>query len=365
MALTKVSPNIAETSMQSIGFKNKIIGGDFSTNPWQRGVAFAATGASAYTADRWRNGGLTGTGVFSIVKTLDAPTIAQAGVFTQHCFHVDVSTADVSLAASDYYVFSQPIEGYNVAPFGFGQAGVRYVTLSFWHKHTKVGIHCIAIRNGSNTRSYVSEYTQNVSDLWEKASITIPVDTAGTWEYDTDIGLFVSFTLAVGSESQTSANTWASGGYLATSNQVNNLDSISNNFKIALVQLEVGEKASIFESRSFQQELALCQRYYEKSYDMGTTPGTATSAGAIAIYTGATGIGGVRIPVQYKVTKRALASLTFYSSSTGASGVMRDESGADRAAVAVANGASGFTVGNNAATNAAGHNVQFVSNYEL
>ena len=246
----------------ALSFRNKIIGGDFTTNPWQRGTSFTAPVSENYFADRWQFGYVTG-GAVNILKTADAPTASQAGVFTQHCFHVDVTTADASIAANEYVLLRQPVEGFNAASFGFGQSGTRYVTLSFWHKHTKTGVYCIAFRNSAANRSYVAEYTQDVTDTWEKAVITIPVDTSGTWLYDNGIGFRLDFALAVGTDRQTTANTWTAGSFVATSNQVNVLDNVANNFKIALVQLEAGSTATPFETRSVGQELALCQRYFE------------------------------------------------------------------------------------------------------
>jgi hypothetical protein len=248
----------------SPGYRNAIIGGNFTTNPWQRGTSFLAVANGDYTADRWIYS-VSGTGVFSVLKTADAPTATQAGIYTQDCLHVDVTTADASIAAGDVYAQSQYIEGLNASYFGFGQAGSRNVTLSFWHKHTKTGVNCVAIRNSANNRSYVAEYTQDVSDAWELAEITIPVDTTGTWLYTNAVGLRLTFTLAAGTTLQTTSGAWQAGNFVATSNQVNNLDNVANNFKIALVQLEAGQTATAFETRSYGQELSLCQRYYEIS----------------------------------------------------------------------------------------------------
>ena len=64
--------------------RNKIIGGDFTTNPWQRGTSFAAIAHNAYCADRWVPEYVT-SGVITASKAADAPTAAQAGTFTQHC----------------------------------------------------------------------------------------------------------------------------------------------------------------------------------------------------------------------------------------------------------------------------------------
>ncbi len=245
------------------GFKNKIIGGDFTTNPWQRGTSFVAGAAEGYTADRWKTNWLN-DGVITITKTADAPTAAQAGMFTQHCLHVDVTTADATIGATQFGCISQFVEGYNAACFGFGQSGTRYVTLSFWVKSTKTGIFCVAFSNAAETRAYVAEYTVNTTNTWERKTITIPVDTSGTWSYDSGTGLSVIFTLAAGTSRQTTGGSWQtiSGTIVATSNQVNALDSTSNDFKIALVQLEAGSVATPFETRSAGQEMGLCEWYY-------------------------------------------------------------------------------------------------------
>lgn len=254
------------------GFRNKLIGGDFTTNPWQRGTSFTAPASASYTADRWLLIN-TSAAVADVLKTADAPTAAQVGTYTAHCLHVDITTADASIAAGDVYSVRQLVEGLNAASFGFGQAGTRYVTLSFWHKHTKAGTYCVSFRNSASNRSYVSEYVQDASDTWEKAVITIPVDTTGTWLYDSGIGLRFDFLLAAGSTFQTTEGSWQAGNFFATANQVNALDNVANNFKIALVQLEAGSTATPFETRSVGQELALCQRYY---YRINAVSGAAT-----------------------------------------------------------------------------------------
>jgi hypothetical protein len=87
------------------------------------------------------------------------------------------------------------------------------------------------------------------------------------------------------------------------------------------VQLEAGSVASAFERRPIGTELALCQRYYEKSYSIDVALGTATGTGAAWAYIqGPSGITNGGIFIVYKVTKRAVVSPTFYSPSTGTSG---------------------------------------------
>ena len=253
-----VTPNSANV----VG-KNRIIGGDFTTNPWQRGTSFAALALNTYFADRWLTNYIT-SAVVTASKAVDAPTAAQAGIFTQHCLSLAVTTADTSIAANDSFSIRQFIEGFNAASFGFGQAGSRNVTLSFWVKGTKTGIHCVGLRNSAGDRTYIAEYTIVTTNTWEYKTITIPVDTTGTWLYDNNVGLRVEFTLMSGTNFHTTANTWVAGNFRATANQVNALDSTANTFKIALVQLEAGSSATEFEHRPYGMELQLCQRYYQK-----------------------------------------------------------------------------------------------------
>jgi hypothetical protein len=311
--------SVLPSAKYAYGFKNKIIGGDFSTNPWQRGTSFAAPVNAAYGADRFQLSHST-TGVVTILKTADAPTVSQADVFTQHCLHVDVTTADTSIAAGDYTAIQQKLEGYNTASFGFGQAGTRYVTLSFWHKHTKTGVHCVSVRNSAADRTYVAEYVQDVTDTWEKAVIVVPVDTSGTWLYDNGVGIILAFAIMSGTTYHATANTWTAGNLIATANQVNNLDSTSNNFKIALVQLEAGAYATAFETRSFQQELLLSLRYYYRmnpiatgsrygsGYNQSTTVAQVYSAFPVTMRTSPTALEQSGTAADYSVAYLATAT---------------------------------------------------------
>ena len=335
--------------------KNLIIGGDFTTNPWQRGTTFTALGNGSYGADRFFSH-LTTAGVVDVLKSADAPTAAAAGVYAVSCLTLDVTTVDASIAAGDYYITTQNIEGLNSLSLGFGQAGTRYCTLSFWHKHTKTGTYCIGVTNSANDRSYVAEYTQDVTNTWEKATLTIPVDTSGTWLYTSGIGVAVRFAVVAGSTFQTTANTWAAGNYLATSNQVNALDSTSNFCKFALIQLEAGSVATQFETRSAGEELALCQRYYEKSYPQGTAVRTnATNLGLPFFYASAVIATGSNVGyVGFKVTKRDTPTITTYSYTSSTSGALSTAGGTDLAASSATTtgiGDNGFSVRNTSGGN--------------
>jgi hypothetical protein len=299
LALTNTIEARSGPDSSAFSFRNKIVGGDFTTNPWQRGTSFTALASGSYGPDRFLVSN-TSAAVVDCFKTADAPTIAQAGVYSAHCVHLDVTTADASIAAGDFYNIQQRVEGLNAASFGFGQAGTRYVTFSFWHKHTKIGTYCVGLTNSATNRSYVAEYVQDVTDTWEKAIITIPVDTSGTWLYDNGIGILIRWAVATGSTYQTTANTWAAGNYFATANQVNALDNTANNFKLALIQLEAGQTATPFETLDEGNVLRLCQRYYYRTAMTGFFPGVGSAISANA------GIQNTPFPVTMRSAPTAL-----------------------------------------------------------
>ena len=259
--------------------KNLIIGGNFTTNPWQRGTTFASIATATYSADRMLTTYVT-TAVTDISQATDSPTITEAAIYSVNAYKIAVTAADGAIAAGDFYIATQRIEGYT-----FTNIAQRSFTLSFWVKAVKTGIYCVSFVNSGADRSYVAEYTINTTNTWEKKTITVTASpSAGTWNYTNGIGLSVNFALAVGSTFQTTANAWNVGNFYGTSNQVNGLDSNTNTFNLALIQIESGSVATPFEQQLIENVLLDCQRYYQKTFAQGVTPAQAsgTQVGAIA-----------------------------------------------------------------------------------
>ncbi len=251
--------------------KNLVIGGDFTTNPWQRGTTFTALATLGYNADRFLIQ-KAGTAVVDIVRSTDAPTVAQANIFGVNSLQANVTTADAAIAAGDLYIIEHRIEGYN-----FTNIAQRPFILSFWVKAVKTGIYCVAFRNSAANRTYVAEYTINVTNTWEYKTIAVSASpSAGTWNYTNGVGLGITFALAAGSTFQTTANSWNVGNFLATSNQVNGLDSNTNTFQLSFIQCEAGNVATPFEQTTRQQVLLACQRYYFKTFTQGVVPAAAS-----------------------------------------------------------------------------------------
>jgi len=236
--------------------KNVIINGGMDI--WQRGTSFTSQTTSAYETDRF-DSVLGNSGTWDITRSSDVPTVAEAGVKFNYSWKADCTTADGTVDPADTFYFEQKVEGYNYK-FLYQQNQ----TFSFWIKTNKTGVYCVAL--GSSDRTYVSETTVTSADTWEKKTVTITTaPSAGTWNFTNGVGLFVEIVFVNGSSRvTTTTDAWQSGFFASTSNQVNLADSTSNYIQITGVQLEKGTVATEFEYRPIGEELALCQRYYER-----------------------------------------------------------------------------------------------------
>ena len=290
--------------------KNAIINGDFSV--WQRGTSFAAAVAGSYTADRWRYN-VSGAAVHTASRSTTVPTVAQAGRLFNYSLLLDCTTADAAIAAGDFTIIGQRIEGYNWAALA-----QRAVTLSFWVRATKTGTYCAYMTNDVD-RSCVKEFTISAADTWEKKTLTFAASpSAGTWDYTTGTGVHVGIALAAGSTSQTTADAWQTGVFFATANQVNGTDNVANDFRITGVQLEPGSVATDFEQRTLNEELALCQRYYETGtqYILQCSPANVAAIGQT---------------VPFATTKRVAPTLTVSASAlSGVTGGTVDSASVDQ-----------------------------------
>jgi len=100
---------------------------------------------------------------------------------------------------------------------------------------------------------------------------------------------------------------------------INLLDSTSNYFQITGIQLEAGTVATPFEGRSYEQDLLLCQRYFETNYPIGYAPGSNSGVNgcwlSVSLNTNDFYCFG-RLP--FIVPKRIDPTLTLYNPITGA-----------------------------------------------
>lgn len=291
-----VAPNV-----NNIRGKNKIINGDMRVD--QRDSATTAItingSVESYATDRF-----FGYDNSSAVFTLEQSTDAPAGFINSLLATVTTPSGILTTTQRDY--IAQKIEGSNISDLDWGTADAKTVTLSFWVKSSLTGSFSIAIQNDANNRSYASQYTINSANTWEYKTVTVTGDTAGTWNTDNTVGIEAVFSLGVGPSLSGGADTWSGSDVRNVTGSVNLVETSGATFYLTGVQLEVGDTASGFETLSYGETLAMCQRYYFRQTNTSNEL-AARFGNGWAVSTGA-GDMGIIFPVTMRTDQYSLES---------------------------------------------------------
>lgn len=297
---------------EAFAFRNKIINGNFDI--WQRATAtgsWISPVPRQYLADRWdaATNGTGGNGAW----TRQSFTPGQTDVPNEPTYfsRIQVSssasgqTRGSTLPLEQNYI-EQRIEDVRTL------AG-KTATLSFYAKiNTNQNMTVWLGQNfgtGGSSSVTVSEII-NLTTSWQKFTLTFNIP--------------VLFGKTIGSNS-----------YLTV---VWNLPiNTTYTFDIAQVQLEEGSVATPFEQRPIGTELALCQRYYCKSFSPNTTPASNIAEGYLATHEPISENGTIHNSVtKFPVTMRATPVVTFYnpSEATAANIIYMSPANNSRATVA-------------------------------
>lgn len=153
----------------------------------------------------------------------------------------------------------------------------------------------------------VSEIDEVIDSTWKQISITVSIGASAT-----NLALFL----------------WTP-----------NAEAQNNDLHVSQVQLVSGSSVLPWRGISLSQgdDLEECQRFYGKSYDLDTNPGTVA-----LIAPGMTNAStAFQMWQEFKQRMRASASVTFYSPDTGAAGNLRDLNGGVDVSVTGANSETG------------------------
>ena len=217
-AMLRAETVAEQQALIGLGRRNLLINGDFQVS--QRGDFTSTTSANNndFKMDRWQ---IRVDTVAAQVRQNSSVTLPNGDVTFSH-YVVANSTG------TGYHNIRQIIEDYR---FLSGKT----ITLSCWVK-------------GLGQPVFFRH--------WSTANIGDPIYLTNEWQYVTRTYVCPTITAAGEGANQTS---FGIGNYNGT---VSIQDG--DNFEVAEFQLEVGKVATPFEHRSYGEELALCQRYFEK-----------------------------------------------------------------------------------------------------
>ena len=280
--------------------RNLIING--AMNIAQRGTS--STGTGYQTVDRYsiQNSG----NVTQSQEDLSSSDTPYSHGFRKTLKLLNTSNSD---AAGDYVQAFQIIEAQNVATSGWDYtSSSSFVTIQFWAKSSLAGTYVSFLRTNDGTaRIFTNEFTL-VADTWKKITYTVPGDSGLTINNDNGVGLELFVSPYYGSAYTTSGHTdeaWItySSSDITGDFAQNWKNTSSATFFLTGVQLEVGQTATPFEHRSFGDELAKCQRYYEQLGPSNNNSGSSAYSYALTSYDG-TG-SNMWLTIDFAVTKRA------------------------------------------------------------
>ena len=241
----------------------------------QRSTSVASiTGSGYHTIDRYRTGFSGTLGTWTQSQSTDVPT----GKGFANSLKMDCTTADASPSVGDRLSIRYNFEGQDLQLLKKGTADAEKITLAFWIKSSKTGVHIVNIVDQDNTRNISKSYTVSSADTWEQVVLNFDGDTTGALGDDNGQSLYVDFYFGAGTNytSGTLATSWEAVNNVDIAvGQVNLADSTSNDFLFTGVQLEVGEYTSStlppFQHESYGDNLRRCQRYF---YKLGGTTDT-------------------------------------------------------------------------------------------
>jgi hypothetical protein len=330
--------------------KNRIINGAMVID--QRNAGASVTPDNSYTLDRWQ---IENSQTSKLTVQQDAGAVTPPAGFTDYLGIT--SSSAYSVTSSDYFMLTQSIEGFNTADLGWGTADAKTITISFWVRSSLTGTFGATVNNSAQNRTYPFTYTISAANTWEQKSVTVAGDTSGTWLTTNGVGVRLRFGLGVGATYNGTAGAWTgTSNIFGVTGATSVVGTDGATFYITGVQLEVGTQATSFEYRQYGTELALCQRYFEKSYNTDVAPATATDTGRIDSLGSSDSGSNAIYKIIFKVTKRANPTMVGYvgggtsglwtyerSGASGTASVTFDVTGQASTRVVLPVGGSGFS----------------------
>lgn len=261
---------IRGVSFDPVAGTNILINGGMELDREHSGSAVAISNSvSRYVVDQWEVGYIhtAGTAVFSANQNA-IPGTAPGNNLTNG-LRIIATTGLTTPSSGDYAAAWQPVEGYRWEKLNYGTSIARPVSFGFYVYSTVTGTASVAIRNAATTRSYVTNFTVTAANTLQWVVVTIPGDQAGTWNGGFNQAANIVWCFASGTAFKTTANTWTTGNFFATSANTNFFSTNGNQVIVTGATLVQGSymppvaRAGLL-LRSTDEDLRLSQRYYEQ-----------------------------------------------------------------------------------------------------
>jgi len=325
ISATSNTTAISATSInggQIAGFRNRIINGDIRIDQRFVGTSVTPSGAGTnnYIADRW-SAFIQQASKLTFQQVVDAP----AGF--KYSLKATVA-AQYTPLTGDTFSIQQRIEGQNIVDLAFGTASAQTITATIWVKGSVAGNYTCFFINGAANRSYLGVLP--VTTSWVKQTVTLIGDTSGTWTTDNTTGMFFGISLGGGATFQTTTGSWQAGNFIQGSSAVQFVSQVNGStLQFTGVQLELGSISTPFEQRPIATELAMCERYYRKSFPQGVAPAqSAGLTGCLAAVASVTTTQTMGYYWKFDLPMRASPTITTYNPSA-ANANWRNNGGSD------------------------------------
>ena len=160
------------------------------------------------------------------------------------------------------------VEAQDIAQSGWNYVSTSsFITVSFWVRSSVAGTYYFYVQTPNSNPDKSFHFSKTlVADTWTKVEQTFPGDSSLIINNDNSTGFRIVFNADHGTDftGSISLDQWITfNNNLRSPDATTGWSNTSNaTFDVTGVQLEVGEKATPFEHRSYGDELARCQRYY-------------------------------------------------------------------------------------------------------
>ena len=272
MALSKIlNASVTDSTLTTtklatpnLGRRNIVINGAMQVAQRATSVTGLGNSSGYNTIDRLGYFG-SSSGRFTQSQDTDAPDGFSKSL------KLACTTADTSIAATEYLHLNYSIEGQDLQQLNYNTSSAKSITISFYVKGNASAIYTFRLQyhlSGGTARWYAKEFP--VTTSWVRQTITIPGDVVTGASYgigdNANTGMFLIWYLHGGanySSGTYASETWQDRDYTKAlgNNQTSFYDSTDRTFFITGLQLEVNSQATPFEHRSFGEELMLCYRY--------------------------------------------------------------------------------------------------------